>query len=57
MVEELAHRIDALPAGRASAHHYAPSTFRDGRRFVNEVREVVAVDFRVPFASVATRQL
>jgi hypothetical protein len=29
MAEELVHRIEALPAGRTSAHHYAFASFYD----------------------------
>ena len=45
MVQELLHLINSFLARRAARHNYAFSALRDGRRFVNEVREIVSLNF------------
>jgi hypothetical protein len=46
MIEKLSRRSKSFPARRAIGHHYTSTALRDGRRFVDEVAEVVAMEFR-----------
>jgi hypothetical protein len=47
MIEELCHRIDPLPARRASWHHGSGAALRSRWRMVHERREVVTADLRL----------
>jgi hypothetical protein len=45
MVEKLARRIDSFLAGRAAGYNDTFSAFRERRRFIYEMSEVVSVNF------------
>jgi hypothetical protein len=45
MIQELRHRIDPFPARWAASNHNTAPALSNRRRFINEVRKIVAVDF------------
>jgi hypothetical protein len=45
VIQELGHCLEPLPARGTAWDNHAPTALRDGRRLVNEVAEVVAMDF------------
>jgi predicted metal-dependent hydrolase len=45
MIQKLGHRINSLPAGRASRYNNALPALRDGWRFVHKIRKIVTLDF------------
>jgi hypothetical protein len=57
MADELSHRGEALSTRRTTGYNDALTTFGNRRRLIDDVRKIVTVNFRVPFASVAIQQL
>jgi hypothetical protein len=45
MVQELADRVDSLPAGWATRHNNAASTLRNRWRLIYEIGKIVALNF------------
>jgi hypothetical protein len=51
MIQELRHRIDSFLAGWAPGYNNAFSALRDRRRFINEIRKIVSLNFFLDSAS------